>query len=650
MESLGISNVAALLGLLLLIPIILLYLLNPKPKHIRFPTVMFITRIEKEKRFRSLFTRFIRDPLLLLQILIIIFLVMGLLNPFLVTEEEMDPPTSVVIVIDGSASMQATDIQPDRFSRARDFAAAIIKNINPEGRVSVILAENIPIYALKDETRDQALHHLNKIECGDTPTNIEDALLLAKDSMAGYKPGGKIYVLSDFSKTDKGNLEIAKKLVDKAGINVEFIKIIGDGKNLGITNIGAKRFLTQEDRFYLVYTIRNFQPEDTSVEINIAVDQDTIKTLKGNITGNSERLFNVEGSVSESDHVIEVKINSIDDFPLDDVAYAILPAIRKYDILLIKNEESDIFLKNALDSAPNINLKVAVFPIYISSEIPALDNFDTIFVGEINGKYLDVLPGFFNDLKNYYTGGGNIVFLASSNLNTFQVEDLNSLLPVELNALRDEKDDINVLVDHGILKDVDLAHIVTKKHIDAVLKNNSQAIVGVRNKNTPLLAYKDLTENKVFYLGINPDPEWSNLCYSSSFPVLILQLVKWINCKETKITTRVFTTGDYLPLLDDLNMTSPSGKTLSSRDLILDEMGIYTVYYREGQEKIAVNLADETESEISGSLDVETISHEDYEVKKEKVEVQDDIYPYLIAVAIIILFAEMVMYVRRGKI
>ena len=86
-----LNNPLALLGILLAIPIILLYLLKPKPKKVKFPTVMFMTHMEKDKRFKFFPKRFIRDPLLIIQVLLLIFLVLAITEPQITTTGEKNP-------------------------------------------------------------------------------------------------------------------------------------------------------------------------------------------------------------------------------------------------------------------------------------------------------------------------------------------------------------------------------------------------------------------------------------------------------------------------------------------------------------------------------------------------------------------------------
>lgn len=181
MPSIEFSNPLALWGILLALPVIILYLLRPKPKHIRFPSVMFIINAEKAKRLRSFFKKIIRDPLLLLQILLIAILACAAAGPYFYTMEEQSLKETAVIVMDSSASMQATDVSPDRFGRARAVARDIIGRMNDESAVSIVLAENSPIILGKGMDKESAIMALASSFVSDAPGNIGDAILFAKD-------------------------------------------------------------------------------------------------------------------------------------------------------------------------------------------------------------------------------------------------------------------------------------------------------------------------------------------------------------------------------------------------------------------------------------------------------------------------------------
>ena len=66
-------NEAGLYALLSIIPLIIIYLLRPRAKKIKIPSVMFLLDIEKKKRL-NIFRKFLKDPLFLIQLLALIII------------------------------------------------------------------------------------------------------------------------------------------------------------------------------------------------------------------------------------------------------------------------------------------------------------------------------------------------------------------------------------------------------------------------------------------------------------------------------------------------------------------------------------------------------------------------------------------------
>jgi len=623
---------------LLVIPIILIYLLKPKPRHIKFPTIMFITRIEKDKRFRLFPRRFIRDPLLIIQLLIVFLLVLAIANPFFISQAEKRPMGNIVFVIDSSASMQSTDIYPNRFSRAKELAKKILEDADPKSSFSIILAENIPIVVLKNSDRETTRTVLDRLTCADTPTNIGDSILFARDMLSDVKTNREIYVFSDFSNSEGMDVELVSKLTSRDGIDTKLIKISGGGNNIGITDIDAKRFLTNRNRFYLTFTLENFNSEEITVEGEILVDGNSIESIREKIPGRSTRLIHTEEDISPESHLITVRIDNEDDLTIDNKAYAIIPEIKKYNVLLITDDDSDIYLEHALKSSPDIKLTKAISPV-----IPEFDGFDTIVQGEMNKELL--LRGMYGDLRLYVEEGGNLVVLACSDLGDIGDPDLEVLLPVKLEWIKNLESKIEIVKDHEILKDTVLEDIIVKRYFKCSAKNESEVVAEVAG--TPEIAYHKYGRGRVVYVGLNPNPSWSNFYYSSSMPIFWFQLIRWINRAETATTMYNFKTGESLPVKLTINITTPSNEILEGRNIILDETGIYKTEFPGNKEQIAVNLANEKESDIAGSIEVDTISAGS-EIKREKIDVEQDLYPYLLSIVLLLLIIELIYYIRRG--
>jgi hypothetical protein len=184
------------------------------------------------------------------------------------------------------------------------------------------------------------------------------------------------------------------------------------------------------------------------------------------------------------------------------------------------------------------------------------------------------------------------------------------------------------------------------RYITATAKNASTVIAEVLN--SPVIAYNLSGKGKVVYIGINPASGWSNFYYSSSFPVFWLQLISWVNREDSTLGVNNFHTGDYLPVSSETETRTPSGKTVNTGNILLDEAGFYEINRGEKIDVIAVSLLSEKESDISASPMIKAVDDKDLNLRKESVNVKRDILPYLIAAAVIFFIIELYYYKRRG--
>src|SRR3989304_4516255 len=99
------ANEVGLYALLSIIPLIIIYLLRPRPRKLKIPSLMFLLDLEKKKRL-NIFRKFLKDPLFLIQLLVLALVSLAVAEPFIIANEEAGGGHTVVI-LDASASMQA---------------------------------------------------------------------------------------------------------------------------------------------------------------------------------------------------------------------------------------------------------------------------------------------------------------------------------------------------------------------------------------------------------------------------------------------------------------------------------------------------------------------------------------------------------------
>src|SRR3954468_4527931 len=108
----SLANPTALLWLLLAIPVVVFYVLKIRLKRVPVSTVIFWRQIFDEKRPRSLWQRLRHLISLLLPLVLLTLLVGVLAEPFFAWEALS--ARRILLVVDNSASMNATDETPSR--------------------------------------------------------------------------------------------------------------------------------------------------------------------------------------------------------------------------------------------------------------------------------------------------------------------------------------------------------------------------------------------------------------------------------------------------------------------------------------------------------------------------------------------------------
>ena len=136
-----ITPLALLLGLLAL-PIVLLYMLRLRRREMLVSSTMLWQKLLRDREANAPWQRLRRNLLLLLQLLILAALVFALARPFLPVPSVVTG--NVVVLLDASASMQATDVEPSRFDAAREEVAAIIGGLGGGDQMTLIRVGRTP--------------------------------------------------------------------------------------------------------------------------------------------------------------------------------------------------------------------------------------------------------------------------------------------------------------------------------------------------------------------------------------------------------------------------------------------------------------------------------------------------------------------------
>src|SRR5712691_5391127 len=170
-----LTSPLALLGLLFIPGVLAMYLLKLRRDETVVPSTLLWTRLVADVEANSPWQRLRRSLLLLLQLLLVAILALLAARPFL--EGQAGLARDVVLVLDSSASMGATDVAPSRFEAAKAAALNALRDLPTGGKVSLIVADRTARIVV-NETTDlgRVRQALDTLRPSSESGNLADAL------------------------------------------------------------------------------------------------------------------------------------------------------------------------------------------------------------------------------------------------------------------------------------------------------------------------------------------------------------------------------------------------------------------------------------------------------------------------------------------
>ncbi len=590
-------------ALLLLVPLIIIYLIRPRPKQMTIPSLMFFMKSSGATKLTSFLRQFLHDWLFLIQLLIVFLLASTIAQPYTSYQHDITSENTV-LVIDVSASSQAKEDGKARFDIAIDKARSLLGSKN-----TIILAKDVAQIGIQDADVSDTIEYLNSLRPKDTASRIGDATILGGEVLAGKE--GRVIVLSDFINTAGQDPHIAKAVVESQGKTVDFINTAtGDHRaNIGIVDLLAEPTTTT------VY-VKNYESSQQKIRVTIG---DGAKELT--LPARSIETF----SIITPPDVTKIQLQVQDDFTVDNTVYVSSPSDSKVRALLISNNAS-IFLRNALLASGEIEVTVAEPPI-----IPK-DDFDVYLISNINPK--NVLPGTFEDLKRRVENGANVIIVAQEDTDKI---DYKGLSPIDIGG-RAEGGYITVDQLNKFTKNIEFGSV--EYFFSTTPKESALTILSVAGK--PLISVGRTGKGKLAYYGILEKA--SDLPYSPGYPIFWTEFMRFITDQQD-VRNLNYKTGDTL-ILDALQRIETPTKILKKSAIIFEEAGIYK--FEDGR-TLAVNLLNERESDINANTSLGAKSTE-FELKPVKEKRKFEFELPFVLIALILLFVELIYVKIRGII
>src|SRR5262245_57185832 len=347
MVLMNLTNPTALWWAALAIPIVIFYILKIRLRRVPTSTIIFWRQIFEEKQPRSIWQHLRHLLSLLLQLLFLALLVFALAEPFF--NWEVFEARRVVLVIDNSASMNATDVAPSRLARARARARQVIDGLRFRDEAALVAAGTQPqvICGLTGH-RGTLRDAVDRVTGTDGPTRVQDAVALGRRLLADQK-NGQIIVVTD------GAFDGAEKLVEAADVRVVPVGGRWTG-NVGITRYQVRRSLTDPVGYEVLVEVVNHSDEPVECRLGLYLNDEIEDNVPLKLAAGG-KFTDVFVKTSTDGGRLVAKLDRDDDFPADNEARAILPR-REFQPVTLATKKN-LFLSSVFLASPLVKLTVA---------------------------------------------------------------------------------------------------------------------------------------------------------------------------------------------------------------------------------------------------------------------------------------------------
>lgn len=668
------------------------YIIKMRRRRFEVPWVQLWKRVLEQKDANALWKQLKRLMSLLLILLILALVLFAALDPTLGSSDRK--ARSVVVLIDASASMKTMDGNDagtkSRMEVARDKADALIDSMGG-GDLAMIVKVDGQATPMSRFTNDKAMLHkllhgvgrgaateksllLDGIHASDTPADLPRALGAAADALRDRK-NPLIVLISDgaFPEQQLGLVDWdgsklpptptatdgpkptaaapTKNLatVDLSKIDVRFLSVGHRSDNVGIVAFNVRRYIANKAAYEVFIEIQNFGTTPAKRTLTLEngttpVDTQTIDLAPG------QRIRRIYAKLPASDdNKLRAALKHVDGvggsdaFPLDDIAYALLPARKKQKVLMVT--EDNLFLEGALLVYDNVDpLKVS--PAEYTAKPSLADGMDVVVFDDFTPEVVPQPP---TSLLYFHPTGPNAPFTVRSELSSPRITEVDE--------------------DHPVMRWVTMSDVYTDKsntfEIDA-RKGEASLAYSVRDS---IVAAKRDGRRKVLAFGFSlpaaDRASATDLPMRVAFPMLLVNTLDWFAGDQADLLT-TYPTGsrERIPLdgvvgAVDAEVTGPDGSLTHTP--VIDglatfygsSVGYYDVVAKDGKGQpmakisLAANLASITESDIAPASELtlggkKLAAPEAFEITRSQ-----KLWWYFVAIAMLLIVTEWITYHRR---
>jgi hypothetical protein len=616
-------NFISPLNLLYFLPlaalIILLYLLKLKRKELVVSSTLLWQQVLRDLQANAPIQKLRKNLLLFLQLLILLFVVVGVARPYMSVRALTGE--NVAVILDASASMKATDVSPSRFEATRKEALRMVETLGAGDKMMVIEASTKTRVLTPFTSDKRALKDvLARAQAKDTTANLRESIVLALSLIKGQK-NASIYILSD------GAVEPIKDL-RIGGAAIKFVKFGSRADNVAITALDVRRSFTSANEYQIFVTVQNFSDRERTVNLELLHNSQLAKVRPMTVPAKQSKSA-VFDNLGFDSGLITARFDLRDDLTTDNIAHAELLPRQSLAVLLVTN--NNLALEKVLAVDPHVNAQK-------SAKIAPAD-----YASSAASKYDVIL------FDNYAPSS-----LPSANY--MLINAAGDGAPVQRVGVVERPAVVDWDKKHPVTRYLNLSDLRIAKSLAVQLAPWAKAIADSDTPQAPLLVVGEKDNRRVVYLGF--DIKESDLWLRVAFPIFISNAVRWLaSGAKTQQESVLYRAGEVVPLnppitVESVTVTDPLGRPRTvegkRRPLLFDltdTIGVYQVKAKNYQQKFAVSLLNKRESDILPRSTIELGSSGET-TAAGSTRANKEIWRWLVVVALLVLGLEWWVYHR----
>ncbi len=606
----------ALIGAAIIGPLIVaMYLLKLRREERTISSTFLWQRVVRDIEANAPWQKLRHNWLLVLQLLLLLLLVLALARPFFFTQGIAG--RNLVIILDRSASMGATDVDSSRLEAARSQAIALVDQLPDGGRATIIAAGGqmeVPASATTDQRElRSAINSITLSNAGSS--DLSQALALAA-ALVSREELSEVAIISDGNVTIPENLQVPG--------TVRYFPIGRSQSNAAISALVLQPGKAGQTLFVRVTNYDDSAP--TERRLDVYLDGTLHNAYNLSLAPAGEQ--SIVAEVPPAAEVVEARLSSGDPLAIDDRAWAVSSLGETTGVRIVG--PGNRFLQTALELLPGIEVTSVPTTTTTFAETAA-----QIPVSILDGVVPAMLPP------------GNLFFIAPPHSTEFFSVTGELEFPGIQPAPGDEP----------LLRNVSLSELSVLRA--ARIVPGPWARVVVDSEGAPLLLAGERDGRRIVVLAF--DLHLSDLPLQVAFPLLLSNIMDFL-APESGTEASQLAPGEPLPLRTDptitrRQVTRPDGTQVTLDDAPYTDTqlpGIYTLEeFRDGdleaRHRYAVNLFAPAESRIAPQqeLNVPQVSGLQSAVTRDRVGRQE-FWRWLAALALIILVIEWLVYQRNS--